>query len=72
MKLQSLHITVQWCKGHSIAATHSRAPIDSLTENDLLMVGIKMGMLAKVKRKWISIAFLVNFANYFDLHMSVG
>ena len=64
MKLQSLQL--QSRKGHSLAITHSRAPIDSPTENDLRMVGIKTGMLAKVKRKLISIAFLVNFANYFD------
>ena len=51
MKLQSLQLTVQWGKGHSIAVTHSRAPIDSPTENDLLMVGIKTGMLAKAKGK---------------------
>ena len=51
MKLQSLQLTVQWRGGHSIAVTHSRAPIDSPTKKDLLMVGIKTGMLAKVKRK---------------------
>ena len=64
MKLQSLQL--QCRNGHSLAVTHSRTPIDSPTENDLRMVGIKTGMLAKVKRKLIAIAFLVNFANYFD------
>ena len=70
MKLQSLQLQCRKC--HSLAVTHSRAPIDSPTENDLRMVGIKTGMLAKVKRKLIAIAFLVNFANYFDLHMGMG
>ena len=51
MKLQSLQFTVQWRKGHSIPVTHSRAPIDSPTENDLLVVGIKTGMLLELRRE---------------------